>query len=926
MVNTLAAQAMVSAETQLAENIQLLGRLLDQAILEVEGAAVSEKIAAIRQAALRFHHTHDQQASLDLEQLLADLSLEHTVRVVRALAYFKHLVNLAEDLYGQQLGHCQQNTPAPGMLSHTLSQIKAANLAPATIQSLLQGALISPVLTAHPTEVQRKSVLDIERMIAELLAARAHMVSERQLTRNQLLLQGAVSALWQTRMMRYSKLSVLNEIENALTYYESTFLHVIPEILQDIERDLADLLPEVSLPGFLRMGSWIGGDRDGNPFVNGTTLRDSVRLQATTLFRFYLQELSALKRELAVSTRVVGVDEAVVQLAQASRDQSHHRLDEPYRLALNGMHDRLLATAHALLPQAGWGPAADTSLQSYESPEAMLSALQTIADSLRKHQGEALIYPRLGKLIKAITTFGFHLATVDIRQSSDVHEAVISELLHKAGYDFDYAGFHEDEKIGLLLEELKQPRLLYSPFQQYSELVHKEIGVLVAVREMRERFGEHTVRQYIISHTETLSDLLEVALLQREAGLLRGVWGSANIQVDLNIVPLFETIADLRDAPMIMGKWLSLLGIRHVIRDQGNEQEVMLGYSDSNKDGGFLTSNWELYKAEVSLVELFNQANVKLRLFHGRGGTVGRGGGPTYQAIMAQPKGTVDGQIRLTEQGEIISTRYADPVVGRQHLETLIAATLDATLFPADQLEPAKRRAFESVMETLSATAMTSYRSLVYETPGFAEYFFSTTPIDEIAGLNLGSRPAARKSTRRIEDLRAIPWGFSWGQCRLLLPGWYGLGSAIHQFLQQDTALRESRLAMLHEMQAHWPLFNTLINNVDMVLAKTDLIVARHYAHLLEDRSLREEIFSRIEREHTLTTEAVNLLLGTSQRLATQPAIAKSIRDRLPYLDPLNHLQVLMIQRYRSGETDEKLKWAIPLTINGIATSLRNTG
>ncbi|WP_019881648.1 MULTISPECIES: phosphoenolpyruvate carboxylase [unclassified Methylophilus] len=931
MIKKLAASAtmsaaMISADSQLTDNIQLLGELLDKAILEVEGDEVAQKIASIRQAALRFHQTHDQQASLDLEQLLAGLSLEHTVRVVRALAYFKHLVNLAEDLYGQQLGHCQQNTPAPGMLSYTLLQIKAAGIPADTIKHLLQDALISPVLTAHPTEVQRKSVLDIERLIAELLADRAQMVSERQRTRNSLLLQGAVSALWQTRMMRYSKLSVLNEIENALTYYESTFLHVIPEILQDVERDLCDLLPNVALPSFLRMGSWIGGDRDGNPFVNGATLRESVRLQAITLFRFYLQELAALKRELAVSTRVVGVDEAVLQMTKASRDQSQHRLDEPYRLALNGIHDGLLATANTLLPQGGWVLPEDMTADPYDTPEALLAPLQTIADSLRNHHGEALIYPRLGKLIKAIGTFGFHLATVDIRQSSDVHEAVITELLQKAGHDFDYAGFNEDEKIGILLEELKQPRLLFSPFQQYSELVHKEIGVLVAVREMRERFGEYAVRQYIISHTETLSDMLEVALLQREAGLLRGVWGSANIQVDLNIVPLFETIADLRDAPMIMGKWLSLLGIRHVIRYQGSEQEVMLGYSDSNKDGGFLTSNWELYKAEISLVELFNQANVKLRLFHGRGGTVGRGGGPTYQAIMAQPKGTVDGQIRLTEQGEIISTRYADPVVGRQHLETLIAATLDATLFPADQLESGKRRAFEGVMETLSATAMTSYRSLVYETPGFAEYFFNTTPINEIAELNLGSRPAARKSTRRIEDLRAIPWGFSWGQCRLLLPGWYGLGSAIHHFLQQDPALKEARLAMLHEMQAHWPLFNTLIQNVDMVLAKTDLIVARHYAHLLEDRDLREEIFSRIAQEHKLTTDAVNLLLGTTQRLASQPVIAKSIRDRLPYLDPMNHLQVEMIQRYRNGETDEKLKWAIPLTINGIATSLRNTG
>lgn len=918
--------AMISAEARLSDNIALLSRLLDQAILDIEDEEVSQKIAAIRQATLRFHQTQDQQASLELERLLAGLSLHHTVRVVRAFAYFKHLVNLAEDLYGQQLGDCQESSPMPGMISHTVEQIKAAAVPADTMKHLLDTALISPVLTAHPTEVQRKSVLDIERWIAELLAKRAHMVSERQLSRNTLLLQGAVSALWQTRMMRFSKLSVSNEIENALSYYESTFLHIIPEILQDLEQDLSTIYPDLELPGFVRMGSWIGGDRDGNPFVDGSTLRESVRLQATAVFRFYLQELAALKRELAVSTRVVDVDEAVLSLGKASREQSLHRRDEPYRLALNGIHDRLLVTANHLLPDGGWLVAVDIEASPYEGPNALLEGLQTIAISLRHHHGGALVYPRLGKLIKAISSFGFHLATVDIRQSSDVHEAVITELLQKAGHDVDYAGFNENEKISILLEELKQPRLLFSPFQQYSELVDKEIDVLVAVRELRQRFGEHTVRQYIISHTETLSDLLEVALLQREAGLLRGVWGSASIQVDLNIVPLFETIADLRDAPMIMGKWLSLLGIRHVIRHQGNEQEIMLGYSDSNKDGGFLTSNWELYKAEISLVELFTQANVRLRLFHGRGGTVGRGGGPAYQAIMAQPLGTVNGQIRLTEQGEIISTRYADPLVGRQHLETLIAATLDATLFPADQLAPQKRRAFEGVMETLSATAMTRYRSLVYETPGFAEYFFNTTPIDEIAGLHLGSRPAARKTSRRIEDLRAIPWGFSWGQCRLLLPGWYGLGSSIQQFLHQDPALYASRLAMLADMHQHWPLFTILINNVDMVLAKTDLGIARHYAHMLDDSELRETIFSRIEHEHRLTTEAVNLLLGTTQRLVSQPILAKSLRERLPYLDPLNHLQVEMIQRYRKGDTDEKLKWAIPLTINGIATGLRNTG
>ena len=391
-------------------------------------------------------------------------------------------------------------------------------------------------------------------------------------------------------------------------------------------------------------------------------------------------------------------------------------------------------------------------------------------------------------------------------------------------------------------------------------------------------------------------------------------------------MPLFETIADLRNAPVIMGKWLSLLGIRHVLRNQGNEQEIMLGYSDSNKDGGFLTSNWELYKAEISLVELFNQAKIKLRLFHGRGGTVGRGGGPTYQAIMAQPHGTVDGQIRLTEQGEIIANKYADPKVGKQHLETLIAATIDATLFPQDAIESKKRRVFENIMEDLSATAMTSDRSLVYETPGFADYFFNATPISEIAELNIGSRPAARKSTRRIEDLRAIPWGFSWGQCRLLLPGWYGLGSAIYQYLNADTTLKEARIATLKEMLQCWPLFKTLIANVDMVLAKTDLIVAKHYAHLVSDKKLRDSIFSRIEKEYALTADALNLLQESKERLTNNPLLASSIRNRLPYLDPLNHLQVELIKRHRQGESNEKIKLAIQLTINGIAAGLRNTG
>jgi phosphoenolpyruvate carboxylase len=915
---------------QLKENIRYLGRVLGQVIMQKEGEDKFDLIENIRKSAVKFHRENDQYASLQLEKYLKDLTPEQTICVVRAFSYFKHLVNIAEDLYTQQLTRLNEDNLSPGMLAHSVDKITQHQLPFDTIDTFFKDALVSPVLTAHPTEVQRKSILDIEHTLAFLLAERGSLLSKKELERNHLLIEGAICSLWQTRILRFSKLTVVNEIENALSYYETTFLKVIPEILQDLERELntlykSDTNANYTLPSFLNMGSWIGGDRDGNPFVNGTTLLQAIHLQTAAVFKHYVKEFDALRRELAISSRLINIDEAVQALAVRSRDQSPHRLDEPYRLAINGIFDKLLVTAQQLAPQVEFKDV-PTNVAPYPDADALLAELAILTNSLKANKGEKLVYARLGKMTKAIETFGFHLATIDIRQSSDVHEAVIKELFHKAGYDFNYDELTEDEKVKTLLDELKQPRLLFSAFQQYSELVHTEIGVLNQAREIRKRYGQRAIRQYIISHTETLSDLLEVALLQKESGMLRGIWGSQKIQVDLNIVPLFETIADLRHAPLIMGQWLSLLGIRHVLRYQGNEQEIMLGYSDSNKDGGFLTSNWELYKAEISLVELFSQAKIKLRLFHGRGGTVGRGGGPTYQAIMAQPHGTVDGQIRLTEQGEIIANKYADPKVGRQHLETLIAATIDASLFPLDDLEVQKRRAFEGVMETLSTTAMTSYRSLVYETPGFADYFFAATPISEIAELNLGSRPAARKSTRRIEDLRAIPWGFSWGQCRLLLPGWFGLGSAIHQYIHSDEAGQDARIQTLKEMLAYWPLFKTLIANVDMVLAKTDLVVARHYAHLVEDKALRESIFSRIAHEYQLTTDAVNLLQGTTERLSSNPTLANSIRNRLPYLDPLNHLQVEMIQRHRQGDTDEKLKLSIHLTINGIAAGLRNTG
>ena len=532
--------------------------------------------------------------------------------------------------------------------------------------------------------------------------------------------------------------------------------------------------------------------------------------------------------------------------------------------------------------------------------------------------------------------FGFHLASIDLRQSSDIHEAVIAELLARAGVEANYAGLSEEDKQIALLAQLADPRTLRSPYLEYSDLVKSELGVLEMARVTREKFGARSVRNYIISHTETVSDLLEVMLLQKETGLFTGRLGHADepARAGLMVIPLFETIPDLRNAPNIMRDLLALPGIDSLVEHQGNEQEIMLGYSDSNKDGGFLTSNWELYRAELALVALFRERGITLRLFHGRGGTVGRGGGPTYNAILSQPPGTVDGQIRLTEQGEVIASKFGNPEIGRRNLETVVAATLEATLLPEDHAgnSPQQLAAFEETMQALSDTAMAAYRSLVYETPGFTDYFFASTPITEIAELNIGSRPASRKlqdpKNRKIDDLRAIPWGFSWGQCRLLLTGWYGFGSAVASYLDEagSDAERARRLALFRKMYKSWPFFSNLLSNMDMTLAKTDLAVASRYAQLVADKKLRKHVFERIVAEWERTTKVLGEITGSSDRLADNPLLARSIKNRFPYLDPLNHLQVELIKRYRAGDPSPRVRRGIHLTINGIAAGLRNTG
>jgi phosphoenolpyruvate carboxylase len=574
------------------------------------------------------------------------------------------------------------------------------------------------------------------------------------------------------------------------------------------------------------------------------------------------------------------------------------------------------AARHAVAPQ-----------NPYASAEDFLADLRTIEASLRSHHAEAVAAQRLHPLIRAVEVFGFHLATVDLRQSSDQHEAVVAELLTAARVEKNYSQLDEHAKQALLLGLLNDARPLRVPSADYSAHAVSELAIFQTAKRMLSTFGKQAIRHYIISHTETVSDLLEVLLLQKEVGLLRGTL-DAQAHNDLIVVPLFETIEDLRNAAPIMRDFYALPGVAGLIQRSGGEQDIMLGYSDSNKDGGIFTSNWELYRAEIALVELFDKLKgshgITLRMFHGRGGTVGRGGGPSYQAILAQPPGTVRGQIRLTEQGEVIGSKYANPEIGRRNLETLVAATLEATL-----LQPTKpaTRAFLDAAAELSEASMGAYRALVYDTPGFTDYFFGATPLKELTQLNIGSRPASRKALEKIEDLRAIPWGFSWGQCRLTLPGWLGFGSAVAAFLDKpDVAERKAALALLQKMYRQWPFFRTLLSNMDMVLAKSDLALASRYAELVSDARLRKKIFTAIEAEWHRTADALTQITGEKNRLASNPALDRSIRHRFPYIDPLHHLQVELIRRYRAGLADERVQRGIHISINGIAAGLRNTG
>ncbi|RYY23333.1 MAG: phosphoenolpyruvate carboxylase [Sphingomonadales bacterium] len=880
-------------------DVRFLGKLLGDVIRAYGGEELFKRIEYIRSTSV--DRARGVAGAGTIDPGLDRLTLDETLDFTRGFMLFSMLANLAEDRQGVAI-------EGDADMASALARLEGEGIGHEAVMQLLDHALIVPVLTAHPTEVRRKSMIDHKNRIAELMQLKDLDLEE---TTDGDKIDEAISRqialLWQTRVLRREKLGVADEVETALSYLRDVFLPVMPALYARWDRALGE-----RAPSFLRAGSWIGGDRDGNPFVTAESMRLALARASEAVLGYYLGAVHALGAELSISTEHVKVSAELLALADASGDGAKSRSDEPYRRALSGIYARLSATHLALTGKPAPRPA-PLAAEPYATPAEFREELVVVAHALaEKGDGPLATGGALGRLIRAVETFGFHLATLDMRQNSAVHERVVGELLKAGGVCAEYAALDEDARVALLRKELESPRPLTSPYADYSEETATELAIVREAAASHRKYGRACITHYIVSMAQSVSDLLEVHLLLKEAGLyIPGDEPSADVMA----IPLFETIADLEGAPAIMEGWLSIPQVAHIAAGRGH-QEVMIGYSDSNKDGGYLTSTWQLSRGSTALKPVFEQANLGMQLFHGRGGAVGRGGGSSFAAILAQPKGTVQGRIRITEQGEVIAAKYGTRESAMTNLEAMASATLLASLEP-EKLAPADAARFAAAMDQLSDSAFKAYRGLVYETEGFRTFFRQATPIAEIAGLKIGSRPASRKKSDAIEDLRAIPWVFSWAQARIMLPGWYGVGAAFEAF--EDKGL-------LREMASAWPLFQATLDNMEQVLAKSDMEIAQHYVALVEDKGLSDAIFGRIRSGWQATHDGLLQITRQTRLLEKHPGLETSIRLRLPYIEPLNLLQIELLKRHRAGEDDPRIGEGILLSINAIATALRNSG
>ncbi|MDP1736405.1 MAG: phosphoenolpyruvate carboxylase [Caulobacter sp.] len=877
-------------------NVKLLDDLLMEAIRYLDGDDAATLVAGARRAAAE----GDDAPHLDF--LFSAVTAQEAMLLARAFACHSMLANIGEDVAGRRRG-----AEAEGLDSRT-GTLPGAAAALGVGRAELAGLNVVPVLTAHPTEVRRRALVDREAEISRLMALRRHSLPPDLDARIREGLFREVALLWRTRLHRPERITTTDEIRNALSIVRTSILPALVELYETWTERLGE---GGDVPPLLRLGSWLGGDRDGHPGVTGDTLRLALRSQARLILDVYAGEVRQLWGDLSISELYEGASEAVVALAGQAADPSPHRADEPYRLALELIFDRLSATAQKL---AG-GPVSyalgPSTLAAYDGPEQFVADLETVRASLRVHGGDRLVGGRLHTLLQVARACGFHLLAIDMRQNADVHERVVAELIRRSGQDIDYRALDEDGKVALLLGEMAHQRPLRSPFAQYSEETARELATLDAAAEAVRDYGPGVIGAYVVSKTASLSDILEPLVLLAQAGLVRG---GSQPSAAVRISPLFETIEDLDNGPAILRSWLDL-PLARAILGETPVQEVMVGYSDSNKDGGYVASRRGVARAASALAATCAEMGVGLQIFHGRGGSVGRGGGPAAEAVLAQPPGTVQGRLRMTEQGEMIARRYGDQPTARRNLDSLAAAVLTATL---RKDVPATNPKQAAAMDALAAGSFAAYRALVYETPAFTDFFWSATPIGEIVQLNIGSRPASRTASRAIEDLRAIPWVFSWSQARFMLPGWYGFAGGVER-----TGLSVPQLADLAD---EFDFFAALLSNMELALAQSDMGIAARYARLAQAVPGSHEIMAAILSEHDRAVELALAIRGGTRLLDDRPDLAESVELAAQAVDPLNHLQLELLSRRRGGDDDEQLRLAIQLTVAGVAAGLRNTG
>lgn len=885
-------------ENIIQEEIQILTEMLLKATKKMISEDTFEKIVELKALA-------DEKNYEKLNLIIKDLTQEEMEIVANFFSILPLLINIAEDVdlayevnYKNNIGESYV-----GKLSESIKNIKDKNI--------LENINVVPVLTAHPTQVQRKTVLDLTEKLHSLL--RKHrdvkngLINERKWKNA---IQKHIEILTQSDIIREKKLKVANEITNVLEYYNLSFIKAIAKIMTEYKLLLEENNIELKNETPITMGMWIGGDRDGNPFVTAETLNLSAMKQCELITTYYIEKLNSLYRTFSMSSHVTKGSKELEELANRSSDTSEYREKELYRKAISYIKEKLENTREYLLQ--------DKELEDkYFTADEFIDDLTIIEKSLLENKGEILVTGEFEELLNVVKIFGFYLASIDMRQDSSVYEASVAELLSSANIEKDYSSLSEEEKCELLLKQLKEdPRpLSINDENKQSEELRKELAIFRTARKLKDKLGDNVIKQNIISHTTSVSDLLELAIMLKEVGLVGSDFAR------LQLVPLFETIEDLENSYEVMDKYLSLDIVKKWVSDNRSYQEIMLGYSDSNKDGGYLSSGWSLYKAQQELSSLGEKHNIKVTFFHGRGGTVGRGGGPSYDAIISQPLGSVQDRIRLTEQGEIIAAKYGNSDAAYYNLEALFSAVIQRMNTDKINTDIRDIPEIQIIMDEIVEDSYNKYRELVFKNPNFYNYFFEATPIKEISSLNIGSRPASRKKITDIGGLRAIPWVFSWSQSRIMLPGWYGVGTAFSNYINKD----KGNIEKLRKMYKEWPFFTSLLSNVDMVMAKSDMDIAREYANLCKEEETKK-VYEEILREWNLTKQVVLEISEHKEFLEDNTYLTRSLENRLQYFNTLNLIQLELIKRSREGKLPESQINTIHITINGVATGLRNSG